>query len=203
MNHDEHTQEPPPDLSRSERIFLRLSIWQTVLSVAGVFIAVVALHAALTESEAVRRQTAAAVWPYVQLTVNDYITSDDAMFELSLTNAGVGPTRIGDMRVTFGGRTMTTWGEVAASVGIDAGAFSQTVANNRVIRPGESVVIFGARDRDAVRALRAAVSNAHNAIEYCYCSIFDECWLADSRLPDATPEPVKRCPDYGAASFAN
>jgi len=68
------SEDPPPvvELSRSERLFLRLSLWQTVLSLVGVFVAFVALYAALTESEAVRRQTAAGVWPYVQLTINDY-----------------------------------------------------------------------------------------------------------------------------------
>ncbi len=54
-----------PMLSRVERIFVRLTFWQTVLSVAGVFIAIVALYAALIESAAVRQQTAAAVWPFV------------------------------------------------------------------------------------------------------------------------------------------
>ena len=44
-------------LAHTERIFLRLTLLQTVLSVAGVFIAVVALYAALTESSAVRQQT--------------------------------------------------------------------------------------------------------------------------------------------------
>ena len=54
-----------PQLTNSERVFVRLTFWQTVLSLAGVFIGTVALYAALTESAAVRQQTAAAVWPFV------------------------------------------------------------------------------------------------------------------------------------------
>lgn len=50
--------------------------WQIVLSVVGVFIAVLALYAAITESEAVRRQTAAAVWPFVQVSIADYDSGD-------------------------------------------------------------------------------------------------------------------------------
>jgi hypothetical protein len=105
------TEQPNPPahdaLSRSERLLLRISIWQTVLSVAGIFIAGVALYAALTESEAVRRQTAAAVWPYVQLAVNDHLRESGAVFELTLTNAGVGPAHIRAMRVTFDGEPKT------------------------------------------------------------------------------------------------
>ena len=30
------------------------------------------------------------------------------------------------------------------------------------------------------------------AVRACYCSIFDDCWVMDSRKQD--PEPVKACP---------
>ena len=54
---------PPADpaTAGTERAFVRLTFWQTVLSLVGVFIAIVALYAALTESEATRKQTSAAV----------------------------------------------------------------------------------------------------------------------------------------------
>jgi hypothetical protein len=201
----EHSPGPDAihDLSRSERIFVRISVWQTVLSLVGVFVAVVALYAALNESEAVRRQTAAAVWPYVQLTVHDHVSEEDALFELSLTNAGVGPTHIRDMRITLAGRHVATWEEMLDSIDVRPDSFSRNAANKRVIRPGESVVVFGTSDRRTVQALRAVVADPENAIEFCYCSIFDECWLADSREPDAMPGPIASCPDYGHASFSN
>jgi hypothetical protein len=37
-------------VSPTERLFVRLSPWQTILSVVGVFIAEIALYAALVES---------------------------------------------------------------------------------------------------------------------------------------------------------
>lgn len=71
--HDEPMQDANSEsaLAHTERLFLRLTFWQTLLSVLGVFIAVVALYAALSESAAVRQQTAAAVWPFVQLSIED------------------------------------------------------------------------------------------------------------------------------------
>jgi hypothetical protein len=81
-------------LARAERHIIRLTFWQTILSVVGVVIAVVALYAALTESAAVRQQTAAAVWPFVQLMIEDYDTGDAAGFSFALTNVGVGPARM-------------------------------------------------------------------------------------------------------------
>ena len=88
-----------PILSHAERSFVRMSFWQTVLSVIGVFIAVIALYAALSESEAVRQQTAASVWPRVQLHVSDHLSDHRAELTVSLTNAGVGPARMRSMRV--------------------------------------------------------------------------------------------------------
>lgn len=188
-------------LTRSERLFLRISIWQTVLSVAAVFTGVIALYAALTESEAVRRQTAASVWPYVQLAISDHVTTDRAGFDLSMTNAGVGPAHVRAMRVTIGGAPQRSWQEVVNAVSDDRSPFAQDFVVNRVISPGETVRVFSVESPEAVRALQAAVADPANAVEFCYCSIFDECWVADSRTPNASREPARSCPDYGSDAF--
>jgi len=201
---EEVARQDTHELSRAERAFVRISIWQTILSLVGVFIGLVALYAALTESEAVRKQTSAAVWPYVQVSVNDFATDESGLFEVSLSNAGVGPADIRAMRVTFGGQPWTSWRDVVLAANDGATAeFRQTASTNRVLRPGEQVVIFGTDDLGLVTAFRSAVANRSSAIEYCYCSIFDECWVADSRQPDVRPEPATQCPDYGNGAFQN
>ena len=80
-----------------------------VLAVAGLFTGAVALYAALTESDAVRRQAAAAVWPYVQLLSWDSIAPGEEFFRISMTNSGVGPARIEAVRLKLEGATATTW----------------------------------------------------------------------------------------------
>ncbi len=201
-----NTNPPEADkpLTRSERLFLRISIWQTVLSVAAVFTGAVALYAALTDSEAVRRQTAASVWPYVQLAVNDHASDEDAAFELFMSNTGVGPAQLRTMRVTIGGAPRTSWEEAIRAVNNgEMRPFAQDFITNRVISPGETVRVFSTQDPVVVRALQASVADPANAIEFCYCSIFDECWVADSRTPGASREPVRACPDYGSDAFGN
>ena len=198
----DETKAPARALTRSERIFVRISIWQTVLSVVGLFVAAVALYAALTESEAVRRQTAASVWPYVQLTVSDHERPDSAEFKLTLTNAGVGPARMHAMRVTVNGAAQRTWEDAIAGVGAQASQpFSQNSVGNRVIQAGESVDIFRVTEPALTRRFRDAVAQGAGAVEYCYCSIFEQCWAADSRRSDDGPRSVQRCPDYGAEQF--
>lgn len=201
-------EERPPSTravsipSGSERVFERLSLWQTILSVVGVFIAVVALYAALTESEAVRRQTSAAVWPFVQVSIADYDLGETAGFTLSLINAGVGPAKVRAVRIILDGEPMRDWATAVAHLG---GTLDDQVARSsvsgRVLSPDEKLDLISVTDPALARQFQAATANPENSISYCYCSIFDDCWLADSRMDALDPEPVEDCPDFGDATF--
>ena len=126
-------------LLRAEDHIIRLTFWQTILSVASIVIAVVALYAALAESSAVRQQTAAAVWPFVQLLVENYETDDAAGFSLGFTNAGVGPAKMQDVRVSIDGNVARNWLELVASVdGNSEAAINRNFISDRVLRPDEN-----------------------------------------------------------------
>ncbi|NIL94634.1 MAG: hypothetical protein GTO71_09370 [Woeseiaceae bacterium] len=201
-------EEPPLDahseqvFARTERMFLRLTFWQTVLSVAGVFIAIVALYAALTESAAVRQQTAAAVWPFVQFSTEDSDSGESAEFTMYFTNTGVGPARMRTMRLVIDGESIRDWEHAVTILG---GQLTDHVSRNfvsdRVLSPDEEVVSFSTTDPDLARQFRASVASPDSFIAFCYCSIFNECWLADSRKDIQNPETVEACPDFGSATF--
>jgi len=189
-------------LAQTERVFLRLTFWQTVLSVAGIFIAVVALYAALTESAAVRQQTAAAVWPFVQFSTEDSDSGESAEFTMYFTNTGVGPARMRTMQLVIDGEPIGDWAHAVTQFGGQlTDHVSRDFVSNRVLSPDEKVVSFSTTDPDLARKFRATVANPDNFIAFCYCSIFDECWLADSRKDLQNPEAVKDCPDFGDAAF--
>ncbi len=191
-------------LLRAERHIIRLTFWQTVLSVIGAVIAVLALYAALSESAAVRQQTAAAVWPFVQLMIENHDTGDTAGFSFGFTNAGVGPARMQDVRVIVDGKATRNWSELVASVDGDPGAaVNRNFISDRVLRPDETVVVFSTTDAELVRKLVGAISKPRGALTYCYCSIFDQCWLADSREKVQTPKLVEICPDFGDETYLN
>lgn len=192
------------DLAGSERAFVRLTFWQTVLSLVGVFIAVVALYAALAESDAARKQTAAAVWPFVQLTVHDHLSEHQAEFRISMTNAGVGPARMRSMRVLLDGEPLRDWHHAMELVG-ETGThrLGQSFIGRRVLIPGESVDMVATTDRVLVEKFLGSLARPGNSITYCYCSIFDACWVVDSDKDLQTPDPVDECPDFGDQSFRN
>ena len=200
----EDPERDQPKLSAADRIFVRMSLWQTVLSVAGVFIAVVALYAALKESAAVRQQTAAAVWPFVQLLIEDFDSQDSAGFTMSFMNVGVGPARLHAVRLELEGRPVRDWAQAVTALGGDTtSAVSRNFIDGRVLRPDEKVVMISTMEPDLARRFQAAIADPDNFIVYCYCSIFGECWLADSRKDLQNPAPVEICPDFGDEAFGN
>ncbi|WP_237132302.1 hypothetical protein [Pseudohongiella sp. O18] len=193
-----------PGLSGTERRLVRLSFWQTVLSVVGVFIAVLALYAALTESQAVRQQTAAAVWPFVQLSVEDFDTGDRAGFMLSVTNSGVGPALVRSVRVVLDGQAMRDWEQVVTQLGGELNEqVGRSTLSDRVLSPGVRRDLITVTEQSLARQFQAMIANPENSISYCYCSIFDECWVADSRRQALEPMTVQSCPDYGDEAFQN
>lgn len=204
---------PPPDessgndalraLARLEHRMLRLTFWQTMLSLTGAAIAIVALYAALAESREVRRQTAAAVWPFVQLKVSDHLNEDDAGFRISLSNVGVGPARVRALRLAIEGQAVANWESAIAALELpDSHAFSRDFIGNRVLSPDETVNIFDTDDPALVRRMRAAAADPATGMTFCYCSIFDDCFVADSRTPANDPAPVDVCPSFGADAFS-
>ena len=189
-----------PPMTRAERIFVRINIVQTILAVAGVFTGAVALYAALNESAAVRRQAEAAVWPIIQLHTSDFMSEESAGFKVSLSNTGVGPGRMESMRVRIGGVAARDWFHAAElAVGDSSMSMSKSTVTGRVIAAGETVELFAVSDRNIVAVMTELAATGAAQIDYCYCSIFDACWLFQSSIAEV--ERVKACPDFGAEQF--
>lgn len=201
---EERHDDSRPMTPSTEQMFVRMTFWQTVLAVVGALIGVIALYAALNESAAVRQQTAAAVWPFAQMTIEDYDTGDTAGFVLSFTNAGVGPAKMRWVKLSIDGEAARDWVHAVELVGGEvANNVNRNFISNRVLRPDERVDMVSTMDADLARRFQAAIANEQNYVTYCYCSIFDECWLADSRKEARDHDVVESCPDIGEAAFGN
>ena len=196
------------NLSHAERIFVRISVMQTILAVVGLFTGVIALYATLNESDAVRKQQEASVWPMVQMGTSDYdLETQERVLIVSARNAGIGPARIAAFRVTIDGAVQRTWNEVITTLAGPGGNVIKSSFSGRVISPGDSIDLVSVRGDIAIAALdRLYRSEAPARFEWdvCYCSVFEKCWTISkardlSRLD--VPEPVKKCPDYGDEQF--
>jgi hypothetical protein len=65
----------------------------------------------------------------------------------------------------------------------------------RMVRPGDTVQYIAlpltSKNVTALRALDRARQSDQIVTRLCYCSVFNDCWMADSR--DPTPDPVNQC----------
>jgi len=190
----------PPE-SRTERLFLRMTIMQTVMTAAAVIISMAALYAAFVQAESSRRQTEAAVWPYVDIGYTISNESGDALGVVFVENTGIGPARIRSARVTVDGEPQASWAEAMATLGSPREPFTYITLTNQVMPAGQILNLLTLHNGDIAQPMRNLWSE-HVRIEYCYCSVFDQCWV-QSEPEMETPQEVEQCPVWDGERFEN
>lgn len=194
----QHAPAPDAGANPNERLFARIAILQTFVSVMALVVAVAALYAALVESNAVRKQLDATVWPHV-LIGPSFTRGPDGMPQVSLValNSGIGPARIRHFQVTVDGQPVRTWSQMfdALEMSLPEG-YVQSQLTGRVLQSGERLEVLTVGGESAV-ALRGVAERV--TWDLCYCSVFDECYTVHNRAME--PASVARCPMPGATSF--
>lgn len=131
------------------------------------------------------------------------------VLSLDLVNNGVGPAHQQSLRVKVGDRYVKSVSElIVASVGPDeAGDVETALSPNkhgvrtRFIPGGEKQLVFS-MTRTPENAQYWDLLNATQRkwdVEFCYCSVFDECWQVVGR--GAEPEPIDACRRDEAREF--
>ncbi|MEL6360825.1 MAG: hypothetical protein AAFR21_07035 [Pseudomonadota bacterium] len=184
------------ELTRAERIFVRISIIQTILAVTGFFVGIIALFAALNEADAVRKQQMASVWPYAYMRTVNYGTEGEEKFEVIVGNRGIGPARIQTVEVTLDDQVMLSWGQILREIaGEQSFGISSNRLNGTVLAPGEDMLAFAVEAENAsleiVEETRGLVRSGRVNMKICYCSVFNDCWRVNGAAEETVP--VKAC----------
>ena len=109
-----------------------------------------------------------------------------------------------DLRLIIDGEPIRNWEHAVEQLGgSPAAEVGRNFLNDRVLSPDETIALISTHDPDLARRFQGAMTNPSNSIAFCYCSIFDKCWLADSNKDLQNPEPVEQCPDFGDAAYRN
>jgi hypothetical protein len=207
----------PPRLTPAERIFVRISLLQTVLAVIGIFTGAVALVAALNEADAVRKQLYASVWPRIETGSDrwsrqaverreEFAGLEGPLFRFTVLNSGIGPARVQSVRLRVDGKAQQTWAQALEAITGRTGiSFGSSTIGRRVIRAGDLVNAMTLLGEPA-QILSDAFADPEDArtrvvIEICYCSVFDECWITADESSSSEPQPVDQCPDFGDEQF--
>ncbi|MEM6639113.1 MAG: hypothetical protein AAF610_04350 [Pseudomonadota bacterium] len=163
----------------------------SLIAATAIVLSLCALGVSVLEVSSIRSEQRVGVWPYIDLSAG--YNSDG--FSVTATNKGIGPARVRSMQMTLDGEPVTSLDQMILDVVGPELAFSYDVyrANNptnSVLSPDEEAVLFGVPWTPATRALTEQISRFSATL--CYCSVYDECWLAV--LNEGDPEPVSQCP---------
>jgi hypothetical protein len=174
----------------------------TVLAWSAMVLSAVSAFGVIWQTRVATDQREASVWPYVQAFPNR--NSRDPMFGISLVNVGVGPALIRYFSVRVDDKAVRSWREFLAAVSqeerVHQAYFDEGVVQGSgwVLAPNAPLFAFATKEPDAVNALDARAWNRID-VTFCYCSVFDRCWLsawAVSKREDQ-PAPVRSCPSNG------
>lgn len=167
------------------------------LSIAAGIAALTAVAVSLYQTELARRQLRASAWPYLTQS-NAFVVGQP--YRRSVANQGVGPARIRNFQVLVDGRPVETWNDAVRAL-TGAGEPELVYASfgrGAVLPAGKDEVLLTLPPGDrAMRFWQAAQTRLETVA--CYCSVYDECWRADTR--EAEPAPVPACEAPGAGEF--
>ena len=181
---DESNQQHSESETKSLLNDSRLSIIAVVLSVA-------ALLTSIIEVNFVRQELRSEAWPYIAI----YPGYNAEGFSISMENKGVGPARIRNLSIYLNGELVTDLDQAIIDTVGKENAFSYDLyrANNPapgVMSSGEVTNLFAVPWEPRTRLLTEKWSNNID-IKSCYCSIYDDCWMASLGASD--PIEVSRC----------
>ena len=188
---------------------------ESALAIGAVIIAGVSLWVAFDAQRTNRELVSSQSWPYVEAYESD--SSDDPpVMKLIIANDGIGPAKLETFELFWQGKPQRSpWALLAtccAQPDRGSGQPMDPAALQRdpdlgtssdegvVLRAGESIQFLslrrGAGSAGVWDALRSKL-RGNVSLRYCYCSAFDECWLASQQFGhrrNMNPPEVRACP---------
>ena len=198
MDQAPEPSEPGTDQStQARRFLLRTELLVTLPTLA---ISIALAYFSFVQADASRKMQRTETWPYVSYGTSNSSPEVKDEISFSLSNDGVGPAMLDEMEFIYHGKPETYPLEFISDCCVavtKASAKNLVFTTDRVdgvLRPGEK--------RDFIRLAKtngnAALWDRLNGerwkvvVRTCYCSIFDDCWVFDSRK--GRPDEVKACP---------
>lgn len=199
-NADLMDEIPGAEKSGVTRPLLRSLLRTEILIALPTLVISVALaYFSFVQADASRKIQRSETWPYVSYGTGNSSPDGKDEISFSLSNDGVGPARMKEMEFVYNGKPMADPVEfirtccAAAARGLKDLSFA-TESIEGVLRSGQSRNFIRLAKTDDNVALWDRLNSERwkVVVRTCYCSIFDDCWVFDSRKGD--PDEVKSCP---------
>lgn len=203
----------PPDTPEPRRTGHR---WiDLVVAVSALSISVVSIMVARDTSQTMEQLAHASFWPFLQLGSGNVSDDGEAAIAFGVENVGTGPARIHSFEIQVDGQPLPAEGhqlthilraccndEFEAALAQNGGdivslygAEISSPMSHRFLALNTDAIAISWPRTDANRALWTSLDMARQrgriTMSTCYCSVFDECWIA--RTNSFPPEEVDSC----------
>lgn len=210
MNPDVPNMAEPPNPKKTGHRWI-----DVVVAISALSISVASILVARDTSQTMERLAHASFWPFLQLGSGN--VSDEGQHEIAfgVENVGTGPARIHRFDVQVDGQPIQTSGHLLTNIlnacceaefraavdandGVIVAVYGSEVSSpvaNRFLEPNGDITAARWPRTEANRALWTTLDQARQTgritMSTCYCSVFDECWVA--RSDTFPPEQVDSC----------
>lgn len=169
-----------------------------VLAGSAIVISVISLFLGIHHGKTMEKLVEANTWPYVMYAASNGNAQGEHLMSFQLVNSGVGPARIETFEVFYKDKPIASpralFDACCGTSGKEAPLSTRSSVNDWVLPAREMITFLSVKPQNADPAVYAALEAAQDSVQtrVCYCSVFDECWLRDSRKNKA--DLVKSCP---------
>jgi hypothetical protein len=176
-----------PDGARGSRI-------STITSALALAVSVFALAIGAWQTRLMQGQARASVWPHLSIGYTYNSNVDEDGFFWRIDNNGVGPALVRSTTMTLDGKPMQHWNDVLSTLGFEGKRRTSTSSlGGEVIPPSlnreTAIDAIRINEKDIATAMKAAAPRFEIAV--CYCSVYDDCWIARWQRTDV--DPVEKC----------
>ncbi|MBV9926560.1 MAG: hypothetical protein JOZ96_16185 [Acidobacteria bacterium] len=164
----------------------RSDLTDRIMAVSAVVVALASLVVAVYEARTNREYQKVSVWPYVTQS-NAWVPGEP--YTRSVSNLGVGPALVKSFQVSVDGKPRRDWAEVSRALTgqpIPELVYSSVHAGS-VLLPERPVPLVRIPPGDAAQRFWEQAQTPRLSLRLCYCSLYEDCWLADTQTPDPTP----------------
>ena len=148
-----------------------------IIAILALLINIITVSIYVYQAAIMREKQHASVWPHIEW-VTSYIEGKG--FSLTVTNNGVGPALIKNTTMHFNGEEVMNLDSLfSKSIGTTQFPHIYRVVRNRVLAPGEKIVLIEVEDSLWAEKLIYQLASRNNfSYEIIYESIYGQKWVS-------------------------
>jgi hypothetical protein len=180
----------------------RRALVSNLASGVALTVSVFALALGAWQTRLMQGQARASVWPHLSIGYTYNSNVDDNGFLWHVDNNGVGPARVESVTLALDGKPMKSWRDLLLALGFKGELHLSTSSlSGEVIPPSlnreTAIQAIRINQRDVATVFKNSINRF--GMEICYCSVYDDCWIA--HWQQSKVDSVARCDSVGAEPF--